>query len=242
MKNIDKVKAQIQSMMLKARDVAATEAEAASAMAMAQKLMEKFGVTEQDIVERPDEIGFEERHARHDYVALHEVDSLLANRIAEYCGCQVWASNTNERGAPDKVRHVVFFGIDSDVELAMYLRHALHEAMNYSWKTYKQAYYVRGEDDLRTMRREHMAGFAVALRKRLEAYSAEAKTGTDLIVLKDQLVTQEMAKRGISLGRARSSRRRYSGSDVGAFESGFQSGNNADIGRATGGGSAGLLT
>ena len=87
-----------------------------------------------------------------------------------------------------------------------------------------------------------MIGFAGVLMERMEAYkTAVPSKGKELVVLKNQLVETEFAKKGMDLTRGRN-KCRPNGVDGQAYQSGKITGNGAELGRGVAPSVAGLLT
>jgi hypothetical protein len=123
---------------------------------------------------------------------LHEVDLYCAVAIAEFCDVRVW-QNKEYRGSTKIGVNVQFFGFVADVELAKYLREMIFRAMEWEWAKYSNS--VSNVGHKRSVRKSFLVGMAGRLSQRLRDLKAESRgTGTELIVLKDQLVTKAWAE------------------------------------------------
>jgi hypothetical protein len=187
------IKAKIAALLAKNADNGATENEAVAAMRIAQKLMEEHGVTMEDILQN--------NSAANDFIRevmktgrknLHEVDLYCAVSIAEFCDVKVWQNKEYKMGEKVGV-NVQFFGFVADVELAKYLREMIFRAMEWEWAKYSNS--VSNVGHKRGVRKSFLVGMAGRLSQRLCELKNESRgTGTELIVLKDQLVTQAWAE------------------------------------------------
>jgi len=243
--SIDKIRAKVLALLAKASDQAASESEAAACMAMARKLMEQYSISENDLKNVTSdsfrEASWKVKQTRHGN-APHPVDLKLGGIIAKFCGCRAWLHNNS-----DGSQEVKFFGLEADVALAEWLRLTLVTTFDENWETYKKV--QRDTRRLKTLpqaRQSFTIGFADAIAGRLEKWmlpekpdSVEAKEKNALVVKKYDLVTEELAKRGIKLKVRRSAN--VGAFDSGAFGAGGVAGNSATVGRGVGNGGTLLL-
>lgn len=163
----------------------ASEAEAEGAMRLAKKLMEKHGVKLEDIVNKTD-AAVDFATMRMSFARTKSLlDKFLAADIAKFCDCEAVANRQRING---KIYwEVVFFGYRVDVELANYIYKVCSSALDGEWDKYKVTL-PRGSRAKRRV--TFLLGMIDRLVERLEVVEEESpKTGTDLIVLKNQLVT-----------------------------------------------------
>lgn len=153
---------------------------------------------------------------------LHEVQ-FCARAIANYFDCRCFS-----RTLPNGVRAITFFGFAQDVAAAMALSHALMIAMEQDyglWSNTQSANQVHGK----TLRSAFMRGFGERVSERLDemkvAQKAVVSTGTALVVLKGQLITQAMADHGVKLKK----QARYATRNDGAKEAGRAAGDRASL-------------
>lgn len=163
----------------------ASEAEAEGAMRLAKKLMSKHGVTLEDIYQKTD-AAVDFATMRMSFARTKSLlDKFLAADIAKFCDCEAVA---NRHRIDGKIYwEVVFFGYRVDVELANYIYKVCGAALDGEWDKYKV---TLPSGDRAKRRVTFMLGMIDRLTERLEVVEEETpKTGTDLIVLKNQLVT-----------------------------------------------------
>ena len=230
----------IASLMAKATDPVATPAEAETAMLMARKLMAKFDITEEDIKKLGAAAFVEDtymcRKTKSGAVILHPIDRYCGTLIADFCGCKVWRSMSD-----DGVPRVKYMGVDADAEFARYLRAAWIKHFDFNWEMFVQGH--RRLADMAAARVAFSQSFASAMRDRLDGWQQKAPVGqTALVVKRADLVTAEMAKRGLHLSKSTvKGKSANHGAGAGA---GYQAGRSASVGAgvAAGAGNVRLLT
>lgn len=225
------VEEKIRNLMAKATDPASSEAEAQTAMTMARKLMDKYDITEDDIKARGEDAfvyAFGAGKTTKFGLVLHPVDKYLGRFIAEFCGCKCWINRKEER--------MVYFGVDSDVEFAMHLRAAWIKHFDFNWAIYSEDH--RRIRDRATVRQSYSVGFAEEMEKRLKKWQGAneggAATSNALVVKRLDIVTAEMARRGIHLGKGKASK--SYGFDHAAAGAGVNAARSASVGKGVGGG------
>jgi hypothetical protein len=183
------IKAKISALLAKNVDNGASESEAIAAMGIAQRLMVEHGVTMEDILEnRSVAKDFIREVMRTGRKNLHEVDLYCVGTIAEFFDVKVWQNKVYEFGEKVGVT-VQFFGYVSDVELAKYLREVIFRAMEWEWSRYSNS--ISNVGHKRSIRKSFLVGMSGRLCERMRQIKSESRgTGTELIVLKGQMVTQ----------------------------------------------------
>lgn len=198
MSNIDKVRAKIAALLKKTEANGASESEASAAMAIAAKLMAEHSVTMEDIKSNNEASRDFTLRQFNDGKKLSVVDSFVSTAIARYTDTKVWNSKEfagYKSGVTrtGKLRmktesNLMFYGYTVDVELAEYIYKTCDVAMETEWKLFSGRI---PQGKRKQVRSSFMIGMAARLRDRLDALKvqnvAETK-GTDLIVLKHQLV------------------------------------------------------
>lgn len=224
--NLDKIKTKIAAMMTLSKDRAATEAEAANALRKARELMSKYSLTMKDLasgkVERSDFI-YEKRDV------VTEIDRWSGMAIGRFCDVVVVNDKTNGG--------VVFYGYGVDVALAGFIRDVLIETGNYEWKLFEAG--LKGRVlidpktkqaiDMESIRLSFLSGFTDRVNERMN-YIKKVTTGTDLIVLKSQLIQASMGDGG-DMKPGQEDNVSYLGPD----EAGRKAGDKAKINREMGG-------
>lgn len=183
----------------------ATQAEAIAACEMAEKLMKKYQLSEDDLkkVVFSKDMSLRETDTRTNSVS--PASKLCGMWVGRFCGTKTY------RWTDGKKKTRKYFGLKDDVEMAVYLLDMIDTVMESSYKTYKK--------EVGKVAREHQFywgyrhGFAdainSALKKMIEERSSFVSTGTDLVVLKSEIVESAFESQvGIKLktGKSRSSR------------------------------------
>lgn len=183
---IDKISA----LRAKIPENGATEDEALAALAIAEKLMEKHGITEADLknVEFKRDMrkgGFTQRQK-----TVHPSQKYCAMTIGAFCGVKPWTGYTDRK----KVLHM--FGLKDDVEMAEFLMGLIHDSMDRGWKEFLSLN-VKSDQSRHTQYWSFMIGFAERINERLkeliEARSVVSdSTGNDLVEVKMAIIEQGM--------------------------------------------------
>jgi hypothetical protein len=185
------IKTKIAALLNKKTSNGATEAEAMAALRIAQKLMDEHGVTEADILANTDAAkDFLREVVRDGRKNLHEADLYCIATVAEFCGVKVW-QNKEYNGSIKIGVNINFFGYNADVETAKFIREVLFRAMEWEWAVYSNSLTDVGHK--RTIRKSFMVGMANRINQRLRDIKTETRAsgGTSLIILKNQMVTEE---------------------------------------------------
>jgi hypothetical protein len=204
-----------------------TEHEANAALAKVRELIAAHNVTQSEL-----EVRFEAaRCVTDDFTELNSTIgdwAQCAVEIAALYGTRAWCSRGNEDalglGFTCAVTKVKFFGLMADVAASVATAGIVCSAVSH-----EAARYSGGG---RNGRASFRAGMIARLRQRLRDMKGEerkvAASGTALIVLKDQLVTEEYAKLNLRL------RTRYAGRPTAhnsaAYAAGGAAGSRVDLG------------
>lgn len=218
--------ARIRAILAKTVENGATEAEAMSAVAGAQRLMEKYHIDHGAL--GIEEEGTERRDIKRGRGPRQDVRDRLAPAIAKFCDCVGW-QNTSRA-----VNSNIFFGLPSDVDFAVWLLDSLTnfvEAQCGGFALDK----LFNED--RPISEAERNGFMIACARRIVERLKEltaarqptaAATGNALIVLKNQIVQREFNKLGIHLRNGSFASRNTDGA---AMAAGRAAGDRASFGR-----------
>lgn len=213
-KELERVKRVIRALQDKTEENGCSESEALAAAAKLGALLEEYNLN-------IDEVGIRQDAAackKNEVFAADDYAGTLVVGIKHFCG--IIAYTVSGEGHAGKY---VFFGTPHDLEIALYLYEVCAEAMEYDWAGYmsKYGYSLKKRASFR-------AGFAHRVYDRLMEMKRErddrmrAATGTALMVLKDQLVTQEFQRQiGIKLVKRRAS---GGAADPDAYRHGFARG------------------
>lgn len=222
--------AKIKALLQKTEENGASEEEAMSALAIAQKLMEKHGVTLEDIRDRQDQVSDEigTYTSRRSGGNVSTFEKVLMGVISKYTDTKCYFIARAGRGS------VHFFGHRVDTELADYIFLTCISAGKTEW-----AKYARGlpRGNRAKARVAFLIGFSdriSARLKELKGVTAEA-TGADLIVLKNQLV--EKKYREGAGGKVKSAKLKYRANN--SYSDGYAAGGNVSLGRKVSDGPSG---
>lgn len=217
----------IRNLRAKADSAASTEAEVQSALDHAAKLMKKHGLTESQIKESS-KAGMRPVVWSTGTKILPEV-RYSAPAIAAFTESKVWI-DVDEDGR----ERLKYIGVEQDVEMALYLTDLVHNSIIAAWKIYADTPQCqRASSRVRNkMRRDFSRAMAGRIRARLMDMVArrvtepKASTGTDLVVLKRDLVNRAQAALGLNL-RTPKARARKVYTD--AHDAGVQAGNKTNL-------------
>lgn len=197
----------------------ASEHEALNAAKRLGEILEKYNLDLTDASVREDASAC----VKNEVFAADDYAGTLVVGIKHFC--EIIAYTVSNDGHAGKY---VFFGVPHDVGIALYLYEICSEAMEYDWAGYME---VHGYSMKK--RASFRAGFAHRIYTRLMDLKRERderaaqSTCRDLIVLKDQLVTEEFKKQlGIRLVKAKA---RGGPADSGAFRAGMAAGANVNL-------------
>lgn len=245
----DKIKARLAALLARARDAGSSMAEVNACMDKAQALMAEYGFTEADVIaaksaDYVDHEIFVADGAKN----FSPIDRYVGNAIAAFCGVKIYVAShplQGGRGRNTNKRRIIYFGLDSDVELALWMRGALRQFMDDQWAEFKK-YECHGKtiEHIKRDRIGFIQAFCTEVAKRLRnmAWRNDGEgSGKSLVIVKDKAATTELAKRDVVLhGRAKM-KGGAAGSADGAA-AGTMAGRAADVGRGVGAGGARLLT
>lgn len=239
MADIKAIKDKLASLLARARDAGSSEAEVAACLNKAQKLMADYGVTEEDLDNATEESfrsyqwDIAEGRKAHDPVVRY-----CAGYIGRLTGVVFYLDNTLNKG---KTAPIIAFGMDADVEYALWLIKSLRLFMDDQWQYYRD--WELGNCDRYTLKAERIGfvrGFCARINERIKEMQHRDQeqggvgTGTDLVVKKSELVHRTLEERlGHRLGRGKSLAGRGKASNA-AMGAGYQAGNTASLGRGVG--------
>lgn len=169
----------------------ATEAEAITALELANKLMSKYGVTEEEL--RGVEFKRDMKSGSYtDGIKQQDAASkLCSTTIAAFCEVQCW---WEVRSSSTK-----FFGLNGDVEMAEFLMILISRSVKRSWKDFL----IAGEFDRSVSHHKRYWSFHYGfgdrinkkLREMIDARQPKTgATGTDLVIMKSDLILRAMSE------------------------------------------------
>lgn len=196
----DKIAARIRALLAKTVENGCTEDEAIEAARKAAEMLAKYNLTMDEVQAREAEI----KHTRasyEDYVG----DRIwkVAAAVAHLVDCRYWTSQAGVRPV-----QIDFMGFDHEVEIAGYLLQICKGAMEREHKRLKAEYALYTVERRRRKILPFMDGMADRLAQRIRELKPQQPTGRGLIVLKGQLIADEMKRRGIETEDSRQRRSR----------------------------------
>ncbi len=187
----------IRAMQAKADCEAATENEAMQAAAMAAKLLARHEVTLEEIalIEGGAE-GVVMQRLNHGTKQMHHALKCAARGIETLTETKCYIS-TSVFGD----QHLVFTGLDKDVEMALYLSMVIKGAADRAWRTSAKGRYY---DNRNRSRKSFLIGFGDRVQDRLielaeERKAAGSSDSTALVVRKGALIDDYLASQDIIL-------------------------------------------
>lgn len=221
----------IRALAAKTVENGCTEEEAFAAAAKMGELMDKYGIESSETEIRQEKCTTGIHGAERSQV---HPSSWCAKEIAAYCDCRVWHRTGTGQ--------IAFFGLPSDAEVAVYLMRVIEGAMNRGFKEFKKSPAYPTYEESRRVRNTFMSAMAGRINARLREMRVarhtevmQTTTGTSLVLVKGQVVAEQFATLGITLGKAKASSRSYSYSSA-ATAAGQAAGNKVHLGTAIGGG------
>lgn len=239
--NIQDVKERVRALLMKASDAAASPSEAEAAMRMAQKLMQRYQMTEADLgsLQSSDwrEVNLSPLYSKTAGYYRHPVEKYLSRVVGDFCG--VIAYKSGEDFTADV--QTVLFGLDADVELAKWMLDAFKQQMERDWALYKRFQMESKRlKNVSEARKSFVRGFCSAVQERLKDWmfrdtptadqSPDQGSGAALVIRKRNLAIDELAARGIHLATGTASSKGGAARDTAAAGAGYNSGNAAPMG------------
>lgn len=193
---IERAKRKIRNLLQLAQDSAATSGEVAAAMNRANKLMHEYMLEIDDIETAKEEFQCISKFK--DWRKKQRIVISMESQICKAFNCELIYNKYLKRNT--------IFGVEIDVDTAIYMIDLAHNALDASFKVYRRSYdYARLINLLRisktTIKNDFIKGFAVAIIQTCDDIiegnnkpAVDTPTGTSLIVLKNQIVTDEFEK------------------------------------------------
>lgn len=234
MSDIESIKEKVRALLAKATDAAATPDEAASAMAMARKLMDKYQLSEDQIAKATDDDfktdSWHYTKDRKGNVVVHPVDRYCGVMAGKFCGVKPYITAQGDMAA---------FGFASDVELFKWMMAAFKTHAEADWQRYK-VFQMKSKRllDIKDARKSFMHGFCKGINERLQDWlyrevpKGEVNERNALVVRKLSIVEAKMAEMGMILGKAK--HRGSMGGNTEAAGAGVNSARSAGVGRGMG--------
>ena len=235
--DLDRLKTRIQALRARTVENGCTEQEALAAASKVAELLDRhdLSLTDIEIREEPCERAVLETH-RKQRVPLDG----CVNAIAAFCDCRVW----REKNAAGEFRYV-FFGLAPDVAVGHYVAELVATAMATDVERFKRTkeYQRYRPNDRRAISASFLHGMVASISEKLTAMKRDrdvvnASTGRDLVVVKQAVVEEELAKLNMNFRRPKASGRMI---EKNAYEAGQAAGRNLAINPGVGTGASGKL-
>ncbi len=215
-----------------------TEAEAMSAAEMVGRLLERYALNMSEIevrasrcVQREVPLGGKRRRP---------IDGCVPS-IARFCDCKVWLAQSSETGqlepdAQPRGKCYVFFGFETDVDLATYFSAVIERAVAFETANFKRAHPRLQAVRLRQASSSFQHGLVARVSDRLDAMheereasvKAQRSTGTALILAKHQVVDEAFRETGVRLASMSAVGARLDGR---AYREGLEAGDKVNLSR-----------
>ena len=220
--DLDKVLARIRALRLKTVDRGCTEEEAVAAAGKVASLLERYGLSLGEVrlkTQNAEGFGVDTGRRR-----FGPIDNCLSV-VGRFCDCRVWT----EQDDAGQIRYI-FFGLPADTEGARYLYELIERAFETETKQFKRGllYASHHKGERRSATHSFQTGLAHGIGQKLDRLREERETrmeaaaGRDLVVVKDEVIDEDLAKLGLHFETRSTKRRRSVLKD--AFEAGHEAG------------------
>ena len=163
----------------------ASEEEAMSAMRIADNLMRKHGITEEELLRSEFKDSMRTASVDNQVKRQHPAAKWCGVMIGKFCGVRVW----NQNGT------LKFFGLNQDTLMAEYLFEIISKSMDRTWRDYLKSTDVPKQEK-HTQYWSYRRGFAdrinVKLKEIMEARDLSSQEA-GLIVLKETKIEEALA-------------------------------------------------
>lgn len=198
----------IRALFAKSVENGATEAEAMAAAIKARELMDRYRLSMSDVDLKQEEV-IQTLVERTNNLRVAAVDYCLTG-IEKYCGIRTWYSAVlvNDK----KIRRLAILGLKADVEMSVYLYKIIETAIDRETFYYQQSrdyQRLRGSRNARSDTKAATSSFQIGMASRINRRLvdmarelepvAKTATGTALVVVKNQIVTQAFNDLGLNL-------------------------------------------
>lgn len=237
-KELARVKEKIRALSSKTVDNGCTEAEAMAAMNMVGRLLEQYNLSMSEIELK------EEACLQKDYISMFRNRGALATcavGIGKFCDVKVWTTKNL------RTLSYCYFGLESDVEMAVYLSGMIERAIEAETLKFKRTQEYKTSWSKKSATTSFKNGMANRIYQRFlemnrekEAARAERAAANSvfessgsrsLTVIKSNIVEEEFRNLGVRLRRQNSYKRT---GDYNAFQRGQAAGNSVNLSRPVG--------
>jgi hypothetical protein len=245
---LTRVKARIKALTEKTVTNGCTEAEALSAAEMVGRLLERYALSMDEIeirasrcVQREVPLGGKRRRP---------IDGCVPS-IARFCDCKVWLAHATDEqalaaGETAREKRYVFFGFETDADLATYLFSVIDRAIATETDSFKVAHPRLRALRLRQGSASFQHGLVARVAARLDAMheereasvKAQRSTGTALILVKHRVVDDAFRETEVRLVSMSAVGAQVDGK---AYREGWAAGEKVNLSRPINGEGRGLL-
>jgi len=193
--NLDLIKERISKLLVRTTSNGCTEAEAEAAMKMVGSLLEKYDLSMSEIDLRKEdceEIGI-------------DTGSKKRNGMDKIAVCIGLATGTKVWLTKDGNAFIKFFGLKPDVLMAKFLYETISNNLKFELNLFMKNYQSRMIPGVKkTYRTSFQMGYTQKMNERLRKMASDRKaaqvsSGTSLMILKDQIVTEAFANLNMKL-------------------------------------------
>lgn len=228
-----KIATRIKALMAKTAENGATEEEALSAMQKARELMDKYGLTKEQIELDAATI---DRHAiKRDNFKTYVIKDHLLFQVARYCDCRGWFNR--------KEATITFFGTEQDRQFGAWLIESLDQFVRNQTIQFMESKGFRNGAGPWDIQKGFMVGCIARINHRLhllcEERQREARPngrGTSLVIVKMNLVNAAFAGAGVKTRKGAKSKGMKGSTD--AIAAGIAAGDRASFNRPVNAGAA----
>lgn len=198
----ERVKARIRTLLARTTQNGCTEAEALAAAEMVGRLLQHYALTMDEVALR--QTPCVQRSVAWPGIRRRPIDCCIP-ALARFCDCKVWIQREDGKAA------YVFFGMEQDVSLALYLHDVILRSIASESLMFRENHRHLQGAALAGAQRRYQAGMATRVAERLEALRRtlhdelhrQHSQGRALILAKDQTVEAAFKATTIRLVKGR---------------------------------------
>ena len=194
-KSRKKMLERVRAILSKTMENGCTEGEAMAALAKARELMAAYDISEAELGNTQEQesatIHYEDK------TDPYQIKKFLARSVARFTRCKGWQGNNSTSYS------MAFCGLESDVIFATWLLDTLQRFVMRELKNHQDARRAKGLKCPRIIGASFVLGCANRISERLKELTPEEPAtvgnGNALVVSRNALITEAMAKAGIRL-------------------------------------------
>ncbi|MCY7968575.1 DUF2786 domain-containing protein [Bacillus haynesii] len=210
--------------------------ESQSAFLMAQKLMMKYDISAGDVTDKSEKEEIAKGQATA-YKKLFWWERTLAGIIAANFKVEFYYNNRVLNGDRRKKSTIIFFGYESDVQLAKEMYVLAYDAVVIYANRFVNEYYSvnfvrRSIKKTRDLKKSYITGFLEGLKQKFNEQVSQMKEEYGLMIIKPKEVTEAYKELSKTFGKAHKLRIPDI-EEFAAFHRGHQDGNSIDYTKST---------